>query len=119
MLGSALFWLSLSVSLVIGFMYFRDLGDVSQMLIRVKRENMIRFIRNEYRLLSFGLGALALMTVAHFGLDGGPRSVWWVTILLGAVLYGFPYIWVHVGLRCVFRAHSATHSTAIRPLIPR
>jgi len=44
MLGSILFWLGLSVSLVIGFLYFRDLGDVSQMLIRVKRENMLRFM---------------------------------------------------------------------------
>ena len=47
MLGSIIFWLGLTVSLVIGFVYFRDLGDVSQMLIRVKRKDMIRFIRNE------------------------------------------------------------------------
>ena len=44
MLGIILFWLGLSVSLVISFLYFRDLGDVSQMLIRVKRENMLRFM---------------------------------------------------------------------------
>jgi len=99
MLGSILFWLGLSVSLVIGFLYFRDLGDVSQMLIRVKRENMLRFIRNEHRLLAIGLAALALMTIAHFGLSGGSRGIWWAATLLGAVLYGFPYIWVHVGLR--------------------
>jgi hypothetical protein len=99
MLGNVLFWLGLGVSLVIGFLYFRDLGDVSQMLIRVKRENMLRFIRNEYRLLAIGLGTLALATIVHFGLDGGPRWVWWVAVLLCAVLYGFPYIWVHVGLR--------------------
>ena len=73
MLGSILFWLGLSVSLVIGFLYFRDLGDVSQMLILVKRENMLRFIRNEHRLLAIGLTALALMTIAHFGLSAGSR----------------------------------------------
>jgi hypothetical protein len=99
MFGNVLFWPGLIVSLGIGFLYFRDLGDVSQMLIRVKRENMLRFIRNEYRLLAIGLGALALTTVVHFGLDAGPRGIWWAAILLNAVLYGFPYIWVHVGLR--------------------
>ena len=99
MLGNVLFWLGLTVSLVIGLLYFRDLGDVSQMLIRVKRKNMMRFIRNEYRLLAIGLGALVLMSVVHFGFGAGPRGVWWAAILLSAVLYGFPYIWVHVGLR--------------------
>ena len=63
MLGSIVFWLGLTVALIIGFVYFRDLGDVSQMLIRVKRKDMIRFIRNEYRLLATGLGALLLMAV--------------------------------------------------------
>ena len=56
MLWNVLFWSGLIVSLVIGLFYFRDLGDVSQMLIRVKRKNMMRFIRNEYRLLAIGLG---------------------------------------------------------------
>ena len=99
MLGNILFWSGLAVSLVIGILYFRDLGDVSQMLIRVKRKNMIRFIRNEYRLLAIGLGGAALMTIAHFGLSAGSRGFWWAAILLSVVLYGFPFIWVHVGLR--------------------
>jgi len=99
MLGNLVFWLGFTVSLVIGFLYFRDLGDVSQMLIRVKRKNMLRFIRNEYRLLSIGISGLALMTVAHFGFGAGSSGFCWVAILLSVVLYGFPYIWVHVGLR--------------------
>ena len=99
MLGSILFWAGLAVSLAIGLAYFRDLGDVSQMLIRVKRENMLRFIRNEYRLLGIGLSGLALATLAHFGFAAGPRGLWWAALLLCLLLYGFPYIWVHVGLR--------------------
>ncbi len=99
MIGSILFWSSLAVALVIGFLYFRDLGDVSQMLLKVKRENMVRFIRNEYRLLGIGLAGLATMTIAHFALDGGPRGFWWAAILLSIILYGFPYVWVHIGLR--------------------
>jgi len=98
-LGNIIFWSGGAVSLVIGLLYFRDLGDVSQMLIKVKRKNMLRFIRNEYRLLAIGLAALAVMTGVHFGLDAGSRGVWITAIVLAAVLYGFPYIWVHVGLR--------------------
>ncbi len=99
MLGNIVFWLGLAVSLAIGFLYFRDLGDVSQMLIRVKRENMLRFIRNEYRFIAVGLAAFVLMTIVHFGFGAGPRGVWWAAIFLCLVLYGFPYVWVHVGLR--------------------
>ena len=65
MLWNVIFWSGLIVSFVIGFFYFRDLGDVSQMLIKVKRKNMIRFIRNEYRLLAIGLGAPLESAVAQ------------------------------------------------------
>lgn len=97
--ASVVFWAGLIVALAIGFLYFRDLGDVSQMFIRVKRSNMIRFIRREHQLIAIGLAGLAAMTIVHLGFDTGPRGFWWATILLCFFLYGFPYIWVHVGLR--------------------
>ena len=99
MIASIVFWSGLVLGLGIGLLYFRDLGDVSQMLIRVKRESMARFIRNEYRLIALGLAGLASMSAAHLGFDAGARSVWWAAMAASAVLYGFPYIWVHVGLR--------------------
>ena len=99
MIASIVFWSGLVLGLGIGLLYFRDLGDVSQMLIRVKRESMVRFIRNEYRLIALGLAGLASMSAAHLGFDAGPASLWWAALAASAVLYGFPYIWVHVGLR--------------------
>ncbi|MDJ0858589.1 MAG: DUF3179 domain-containing (seleno)protein [Dinoroseobacter sp.] len=99
MLANLVFLLGLVVSVGIGFVYFRDLGDVSQMLLRVKRKNMIRFIRNEYRFIGMGLAAFALATVAHFGFGGGVPALWWLSLFLVAVFYGFPYVWVHLGLR--------------------
>jgi hypothetical protein len=99
MFENVLFATSLFVALVIGSLYFRDLGDVSQMFISVKRENMIRFIRNEYRLLAIGLGATALMVFSYFILDGGTDWLFWGGIAILLVLYAFPWIWVHVGLR--------------------
>jgi hypothetical protein len=98
-LGNLLFYAGLVIAFGIGFLYFRDLGDVSQMVLKVKRANMMRFIRNEGRLVLVGLGGALVMTVAHLALDGGPFWLWLVAILLCAVLYGFPYVWVHIGLR--------------------
>ncbi len=99
MFGLLLFALGLIGSLGIGFVYFRDLGDVSQMLLKVKRENMVRFIRNEYRLIAIGLGAFVVATLAHFALGAGPFWLWLVAAVLVLFLYGFPYVWVHLGLR--------------------
>ncbi|MTI02187.1 DUF3179 domain-containing (seleno)protein [Roseibium sp. RKSG952] len=99
MVGNLVFALGLIVSLGIGFVYFRDLGDVSQMLLKVKRKNMLRFIRHEYRLIGVGLGGFAVATLAHFLLGGGPFWLWLVAAVLTLLLYGFPYVWVHLGLR--------------------
>ena len=41
MLGHLLFFAGLVVAMGIGFAYFRDLGDASQMFLKVKRSNMI------------------------------------------------------------------------------
>ncbi len=99
MVGDILFVIGLLVSLPIGALYFRDLGDVTQMFLRVKRKNMHRFIRHEYRLIGIGLAGALLMTLAHLLLGGGATWLWIVALALTALLYGFPYVWVHVGLR--------------------
>lgn len=99
MLGSIVFLAALVPALAIGFLYFRDLGDVTQMFLKVKRQNMDRFIRNEYKYVTTGLVAFAIATLAHFGLGSGPRWLWFLSALLVLALYGFPYVWVHLGLR--------------------
>ena len=99
MLGNILFIIGLVVSLCVGFIYFRDLGDVSQMVMRVKRRNMIRFIRHEYRLLAIGLGAAAIMTLVFLIFDGGTAWLFWPALVLVGIFYGFPWIYVHLGLR--------------------
>jgi hypothetical protein len=99
MLGNLLFLIGLVIAVGVGFAYFRDLGDVSQMFLRVKRKHMIRFIRNEYRLLAVGLGAMALMALAYLAFDGGTAWLFWPALLLVGVLYGFPWVYVHLGLR--------------------
>ena len=72
------------------------------MVLRVKRENMARFIRHEYQLLGAGLGAAIVMAIAHLLFDTGPDWLFWLAILLILVFYGFPWVWVHIGLRNQF-----------------
>ena len=108
MIWAILFWLGLAVSVGIGLVYFRDLGDVSQMILKVKRKNMIRFIRNEYRLIGAGLLAALVMAVSHLAFEAGPGWAFWTALLLTAFLYGFPWVWVHLaaqpgGQRPVFQ----------------
>ena len=99
MIWELLFWLGIVLSLGIGLVYFRDLGDVSQMVLKVKRENMLRFIRHEYRFLGVGLAATLVATVSHLAFGAGVDRVLWIALFLVAFLYGFPWIWVHIGLR--------------------
>ncbi len=99
MLASLLFYLGLIVSLGIGFVYFRDLGDISQMVLKVKRENMVRFIRNENRLVGAAVSGVILMSLMHFAFGAGPGWIYWIALVLSLIFIGFPYVWVHVGLR--------------------
>jgi hypothetical protein len=99
MIGDILFYVALLVSIGIGLLYFRDLGDVTQMVLRVKRENMHRFIRSEYLLIVIGLGSFLVTAFAYFILDGGVGWLFWVALPLISLLYGFTWVWVHVALR--------------------
>jgi len=99
MIAAFVFWIALVISIGIGFVYFRDLGDVSQMVLKVKRENMLRFIRHENLFIGVGLAFAAGMAVAHLGFGGGPVWVFWPAMGFVALFYAFPWIYVHLGLR--------------------
>ena len=98
MFAEILFYSGLLVSLSIGFIYFRDLGDVSQMILKVKRKNMIRFIRHEYKFIAVGIGSAVVMIIGFF-FGGGMGWLFWISLPVTAFLYGFPWVWVHIGLR--------------------
>lgn len=99
MLANIVFAAGFLVSTVIGYMYFRDLGDVAQLVLKVKRSNMVRFIENEYRLLAIGLAAAAVAAVSHLVFDGGTSLWFWLLLLMLGLFYAFPWIYVHIGLR--------------------
>ena len=97
--GSVMFWLGLTISAIIGFLYFRDLGDLSQLIVKVKRANMTRFIRHEYQLLGVGLSAALVAIVAHLGFGGGSGLFFWLLLLLLLLFYAVPWVYLHLGLR--------------------
>ncbi len=99
MIANVVFYLGLLVSLGIAAVYLRDLGDIPQLLLKTKRSNVDRFIRNEYRFLAIGICALLAAAVARFGFGAGSGGVFWIGTLLALVLYAFTWVYVHLGLR--------------------
>lgn len=99
MLPEVLFYLATFVSLLIAIVYFRDLGDIPQLLMSTKRANVDRFIRNEYRFLVIGLGALFVSAITHFFFDAGSGWIFWIATVLTVGLIAFTWIYVHLGLR--------------------
>ena len=94
-----LYWLALAVGTYAAFVYFRDLGDVTQAFLNVSRENMLKAIRNENKLVACGLAGTATAVALHYLAGAGFA---WVTVglaLANIFMVGFPWVWLHVGLR--------------------
>ena len=92
-------WVALAVATYAAFIYFRDLGDITQVILDVSRKNMLKAIRNENKLVATGLIGTALAVALH-SLYG--TGIAWVTVTLcvaNLFMVGFPWIWLHVGLR--------------------
>jgi Protein of unknown function (DUF3179) len=94
-----IYWATLGAATYAAFVYFRDLGDVTQAVLDVSRKNMLSAIRNENKLVAVGLIGTALAVLLHYIYGAG---VGWVTLTLAianAFMVGFPWIWLHLGLR--------------------
>ena len=93
------YWILMVAGTLIALRYFRDLGDITQVFLGVKRKNMIYAIRHEYKLI---FSALACVLVGAF-IDYRYGVSWgWSTGILVAfslLLLGFPWVWLHLGLR--------------------
>lgn len=99
MIWEVTFWFGLALSLVAGFFYFRELGDISQMFFRIKRRNLVWVIRHEYKIIGAGLFGVLATTLAFWAAKAGTGWVWWPALIIWGVFYLFPYIWLHTGMR--------------------
>ena len=80
------YWASLGVSGIIGFLYFRALGDVTQFVFTVKRESMLTFVRHEYKIIAPGILAAGLAAFAHLVHDAGGPLFFWIALSVMAGL---------------------------------
>ncbi len=94
-----IYWVALAVATYAAFVYFRDLGDVTQAFMNVSRDNMLKAIRNEKKLIACGLIGTVAAVALHYIFGAG---IAWLTLVLAAAnifMIGFPWVWLHVGLR--------------------
>ena len=94
-----IYWIASAAGTYAAFVYFRDLGDITQVVLDVSRGNMLKAIRNEHKLIAVGLLGTSLAAVLHLAYDVG---VGWLTVVLVAAnifMIGFPWVWLRVGLR--------------------
>jgi len=94
-----LHWALLVGSLGAAFIYFRDLGDITQALMPVERRNMAFAIRHEVHLIGVSAGCVgaAIVTYLFFGAGNG-YALLFGGFLVGGMI-GFPWVWLHVGFR--------------------
>lgn len=107
MIVGLIYWLALAAGTYAAFIYFRDLGDVTQAFMHVSRKNMLNAVRQEQKLVAVGLLASAAAVALHYGFGTGPA---WLTLTLAIAnvfMVGFPWLWLHVGLRN--QQHSASY----------
>lgn len=94
-----IYWALLALATYASFIYFRDLGDVTQALLNVSRQNMLSAIRNENKLVLTGLLGTLAVAVLHYGFGAGSGWLTLVMVCANGFMVGFPWIWLHVGLR--------------------
>jgi hypothetical protein len=90
---------ALIVATVASFLFFRDLGDITQAFLPVKRKGMIFAIRHEKLMISIGLvgSFVAIVTTEIYG--AGYKNLTYVLAAINIFSVGFPYVWLHFGLR--------------------
>ena len=87
------------VATYFAYLYFRDLGDVTQALLSVERKNMLRAIRNENKMIAIGLGGTAIASALHFWLGAGIDWVFNILAIANVAMIAFVWGWLHIGLR--------------------
>ncbi|MEH6471593.1 MAG: DUF3179 domain-containing (seleno)protein [Halopseudomonas sp.] len=92
-------WAALVISTAVSYIYFRDLGDVTQVILGVKRKNMIFAIRHENAMVATGLLGTAIFAGLHFWQAVGIDWLVISLLVLNLLFVCLPWLWLHIGLR--------------------
>lgn len=85
-------WLTLIAGTFVAFIYFRDLGDVTQMVLNVKRSNILFAIRYENYMLATSITLIVAAAILHLEFGAGIGWLLKVTIAANVIMLGFPWI---------------------------
>jgi hypothetical protein len=99
MLWELVHWAALIAATGIAFVYFRDMGDVTQAFMNVKRSNMLFAIRHENAMLAGSLIGLGIAMAPYFVIGAGVTWIFAPLAVAILIMIAFPWVWIHVGLR--------------------
>jgi hypothetical protein len=94
-----LYWGTMLVATLAAYRYFRDLGDITQALLKVTRRNMVFAIRHEHLLIAISLIGISVAALCDYVYESGAGPSTAILVSANLFFIGIPYIWLHVGLR--------------------
>ena len=95
----SIYWVLILFGTYWSFRYFRDLGDITQKLLTVTRENMMFAIRHEYKIIFASIICVTLAAVIGSRYELAIGNSTEIALALNLFFIAFPYIWLHYGLR--------------------
>ena len=92
-------WLALIVATIVSFLYFRDLGDITQAFLTVKRKGMIYAIRHEKLMVGVGIVGTIIAVYTTVEYDAGFKILTYTLAVINIFSVLFPPVWLYFGLR--------------------
>lgn len=92
-------WAALIVATIVSYLYFRDLGDITQAFLTVKRKGMIYAIRHEKLMVGVGIVGTIIAVYTTVEYDAGFKILTYILAVINITSVFFPPVWIYFGLR--------------------
>lgn len=92
-------WAALIVATIVSYLYFRDLGDITQAFLTVKRKGMIYAIRHEKLMVGVGIVGTIIAVYTTVEYDAGFKILTYILAVINITSVLFPPVWIYFGLR--------------------
>jgi hypothetical protein len=92
-------WVALIAATIVSFLYFRDLGDITQAFLTVRRKGMIYAIRHEKLMVGVGVVGTIIAVYTTVEYDAGFKYLTYILAVINMLSVAFPPVWIYFGLR--------------------